>query len=271
VTISDTTAPGTATDPAPPRSFEGKVALVTGSSDGIGAATARLLADRGARVAINYHSDADRAQATLATLTATGAEAAVFRADVTDEAESRRLAEEVTAQLGPVDVLVLNAAGLYGHDVVHKPFLDLTWPETERIVLRRIQALFHPLKAVLPSMLERGHGSVVVVGSSLSRVPAAGMVAISMASAALEVAVKGLARELGPQGIRVNAVAPNFVLTASTSWAPADFKAMVAQRSAVGRNGLPEDVAEAIVFLAGDQAAYFTGSYLIADGGTAML
>lgn len=250
--------------------FQGQVALITGSSDGIGAATARLLAAGGASVAVNYHADATKAAAVVDRLTADGATAMAVRADVTSSAEMTAMAAEVTERLGPIDLLVANAAGLYGHDVPLQPFLDTPWADVERIVLRRLQALDFPIRAVLPDMLARGAGTIVVVGSSLARTPAAGMVPISMAQAAVEAAVKGLAREISPLGVRINAVAPNFILTASTAWAPDAFKAMVAERSAVRRNGQPEDVAGVVAFLASERSSYLTGSFLVVDGGTAM-
>lgn len=251
--------------------FADRVALVTGGSDGIGAATARLLSAGGARVAVNYHLDDAKAEAVVKPLTDGGARAIAVRADVTDGEQVDRLVAEVTDKLGPIDVLVSNASGLYGHDVAPVHLDQLTWEYTERIVQTRLRALYFPLKAVLPGMVARGRGSVVVVGSSLSRVAAPGMFPISMAQALVDAGVKSLARELGPQGVRINAVAPNFILTGATSFLPEEFKAMVAARSAVGRNGLPEDVAETITFLASDRSSYLTGTYLVVDGGTAML
>jgi len=250
--------------------FQDKVCLVTGGSDGIGAATARLLAAGGAAVAVNYHQDDAKAEAVVKSLTADGARAVAVRADVTDRADVERLVDRVTAELGAIDVLVANASGLYGHDVPLVAFADLGWEETDRIVQRRLKSLFFPLKAVLPEMLRRGSGSVVTVASSLSVTPAPQMFAISMAQAAVEAGVKSLAREVGPAGVRVNAVAPNFILTGATSHVPEPFKAMVAERSAVRRNGLAEDVAEAVAYLASDRASYLTGTYMVVDGGTAM-
>jgi len=266
-TAQDTTVP-----PAgQPGAFTGKVALVTGGSDGIGAAAARRLAAAGAKVAVNYHSDRGKAEALVRALTDSGAHAVTAPADVTDPQATAAAVADVTAALGPIDILVASASGLYVHDVPVVPFEQVTWETTERTVLRRLRSLAFPLQAVLPGMYERGTGSVVVVGSSLSRVPAAGMVPISMAHAAADAGIRALAREAGRHGVRINAVAPNFILTPANKVLPEEFKTMVAQRSAVGRNGLAEDVAEAIAFLASDAASYLTGTYLIADGGTAML
>ncbi len=251
--------------------YEGRVALVTGGSDGIGAATARRLAAAGAAVAVNYHSDDAKAENIVKELIGDGARAVAVKADVTDAAACRDLVARVGAELGPVDVLVAVASGLYVHDVPVVPFPDTDWESAERIVGRRLKAFHFPVAAVLPGMYERGSGSIVVVGSTLSRVPAAGMVPISMAHAAVDAGVRALAREAGPRGVRVNAVAPNFILTPANEFLPEAFKAMVAERSALGRNGRAEDVAEAVAFLAGDAASYLTGAYLVADGGTSML
>jgi 3-oxoacyl-[acyl-carrier protein] reductase len=256
---------------APPDHLAGKVVLITGGSDGIGAATARRFAAAGAKVAVNYHSDRGKAEALVRDLTDAGAHAVAAPGDVTDEEQTAAAVAQTAADLGPIDVLVACASGLYLSDVPVAPFEQTGWQATERTVLRRLRSLVFPLQAVLPSMYARGAGSIVVVGSSLSRVPAAGMVPISMAHAAADAGVRALAREAGKRGVRVNAVAPNLILTPANKGMPEEFKAMVAERSAVGRNGLAEDVAEAIAFLAGDAASYLTGTYLVADGGTAML
>lgn len=253
------------------RPFQDLVVLVTGGSDGIGASTARLFSLGGAKVAVNYHSNDAKADGLVSALNADGGTAIAVRADVTEDAPTTELAARVAAELGPVDILVMSASGLYTQDVPLIEFKDLSWEQTERIVARRLKSFFFPIHAVLPSMLERKRGSIVVVGSSLSRTPVAAMLPISMAHAAVEAGIKSLAREVGPHGVRVNAVAPNFILTDATAMLPDHFKTMVAERSSVRRNGYPEDVAEAIAFLAADRSSYLTGSYLIADGGTAML
>jgi 3-oxoacyl-[acyl-carrier protein] reductase len=272
VSVETSARHGAASRPAATeeRPFQGKVVLITGSSDGIGAATARLLSAAGASVVVNYHDDDAKAGALVEALNAAGGQAVAVRADVTEHDQVQALVAETAARLGPVDVMVANASGLYGHDVPLQPFLDTSWAHVDRVVRRRLQAFVHPVRAVLPGMLERRRGAIVVVGSSLSKTPAAAMLPISMAQAAVEAGVKSLAREVSPHGVRVNAVAPNFILTAATSWAPEALKEQIAERAAVRRNGLPEDVAEAVAFLASDRSSYLTGSYLVVDGGTAM-
>jgi 3-oxoacyl-[acyl-carrier protein] reductase len=264
--MTDTNAAG-----ASAASFKDKVVLITGASDGIGAATARLLAARGAAVAINYATGKDRAEEIVGKLSADGRRAIAVHADVTDSDEVTAMVAQTEKELGPVDVLVLNATGLYGHDIVIQPFTDTSWDYVERIVLRQLKALFYPVNAALPSMLAREHGSIVAVGAALSKTPAPGLLALSMAKAALEAMVKTLAREVSPHGVRVNAVGPGFILSAATAHAPEQLKLYNAERAAVRRNGLPHDVAELIAFLASEQASYLTGQYVLADGGTAMV
>jgi 3-oxoacyl-[acyl-carrier protein] reductase len=251
--------------------FQDRVALVTGASSGIGAATARTLAARGATVVVNYHHGKDRAAELVDSVVADGGRAVAIGADVTDAGQVRDLVEQAEASAGPIDILVLNATGLYGPDVQVTPVAQIPADYLERVVLSQVRSLLHPVQAVLPGMLARGHGSIVAVGAALSRSPAPGFVALSMAKAALEVAVRTLAKEVGPHGVRVNAVGPGLILTESTKYTPDAMLAANAQEAAVRRNGLPQDVAEVIAFLASDRTSYLTGGFLLVDGGTAML
>ncbi|MFE5401254.1 SDR family NAD(P)-dependent oxidoreductase [Streptomyces sp. NPDC056580] len=255
--------------PGPPE-FPGRVALVTGAARGIGAATARLLAARGARVAVNYHKSADRAEEVVAVIRQHGGEAVAVQGDVTDPDGVSALVGAVGSELGPIDVLVLNAAGLGAHEARIAPAADLAWEDLEHVVNRQLKALFLSVRAVLPDMTARGGGSVVAVGAALARRPAPRFLPLAVAKAGVEAAVRTLALEAGPHGVRVNAVEPNLILTELARFIPEEQRRAAAERAALRRNGTPEDVAEVIAFLASDRAAYLTGSCLVADGGTAL-
>ncbi|MFD5708998.1 SDR family NAD(P)-dependent oxidoreductase [Streptomyces pharetrae] len=250
--------------------FGGRVALVTGASRGIGAATARLLAARGARVAVNYHRSADRAQEVVDSIRRRGGHAIPVRADVTDPGQVRDLVAGVTAELGPVDVLVLNAAGLGAHEARIAPATELDWADLERVVTQQLKAFFLTARAVLPGMTERGAGSIVAVGAALARRPAPRFLPLAVAKAGVAAAVRTLALEAGPAGVRVNAVEPGLILTELAAHIPEPQRRAAADRAAVRRNGTPEDVAELIAFAASPRASYLTGGCLLADGGTAL-
>ncbi|MFE5584804.1 SDR family NAD(P)-dependent oxidoreductase [Kitasatospora sp. NPDC056531] len=251
--------------------FDGKVALVTGAGRGIGAATARILAARGARVAVNYRGDRARAEEVVGSIRDAGGRAVALQGDVTDPEQVRRLVAATESELGPVDVLVLNAAGLYAHEARIAPAARLEWDDIEPVVLRQLKAVFLTVRAVLPGMIARGSGSVVAVGAALARRPAPGFLPLAAAKAGVAAAVRTLALEAGPHGVRVNAVEPNLTLTELAHHIPEEQRQAAAQRAALRRNGTPEDVAEVIAFAASERSSYLTGSCLLADGGTTLL
>lgn len=251
--------------------FDGRVALVTGASSGIGAATARLLAARGALVAVNFHRGAERAEEVVGSIRSRGGRAVAVQGDVTDPVQVRALVDRTGSELGPVDVLVLNAAGLAAHEARIAPVSDLVWPDLERVVTQQLKALFLTAQAVLPQMVARGSGSVVAVGAALARRPAPHFLPLAVAKAGVEAAVRTMALEVGPHGVRVNAVEPGLILTELSRHIPEEQRRAVAARAAVRRNGTPDDVAELIAFVASDRASYLTGSCLLADGGTALV
>jgi amino acid adenylation domain-containing protein len=247
--------------------LDGKVALVTGASRGIGLATALLLAEHGAKVAINYRDSEKQAQSVKEQIEAQGGAAEVFQADVTDAAEVAELVAAVHRRFERIDVLVANAHINFRH----RPFVEYVWSDLERKVSDELKALFYPCQAVAPEMLRRKNGSIVAVSSALSKRGNEGFLAQSTAKAAVDAFVRALAAELGPGGVRVNTVAPGLTLTDAAFPMSAGNKDFIASKSPLRRNGVPEDIAGAVLFLASDLSQFMTGTYVPVDGGHTML
>lgn len=243
--------------------LEGKVAVITGSSRGIGAATARLLASHGARVSVNYRLNRDRGEEVLASIREQGGKGILVQADVTDPGQVNALIQETVDTLGPVDILV-NNANIY---FPIKAFLEYTWEDFENKLLQEMKAAFYPCKAVAAGMTRRRSGCIVNVSSGLSRQPGLGFCAHTSAKSALDGFSKALAQELGPHGIRVNVVAPGLTLTDATSGQPKEMLDGIAQHTPLRRVGDPEDVAGAILFFCTDWARFVSGAYLPVSGG----
>ena len=247
--------------------LDGKIALVTGASRGIGAATAIKLAEHGAVVAVNYNQSEGKATEVVNIIRQNNGRAIAVKANVFDREESEQMVHEVEKEFGKIDVVVLNA----GANFKNAPFMEQTWDDFEKKILHEIQGSFWTLKALLPSMIERKSGSVIIVSSGLSRRPNTGFSAHSTAKSALDAFAKSLAFEMGPSGIRVNVVAPGLTLTDATSFMPEERKKMAANMTPLRRIGLPEDIAGAVLFYASDEAKFITGNYLPVNGGQMML
>ncbi|MFY3742518.1 SDR family NAD(P)-dependent oxidoreductase [Anaeromyxobacter sp. Red801] len=244
-----------------------KVAVVTGSSRGIGAAIAKALARQGAKVAVNYVASRAKGQKVVDEIVATGGRAILVRADATVRAEAEAMVRGVEAELGPVDILVNNAS--IGFPVV--PFAGYAWEDFERKVNGEAKASFFTCQAVIPGMIQRRGGCIVNVSSTLSRFPGPGFVAHSSAKSGLDGFSKALALELGPHGIRVNVVAPGLTLTDATRDQPAQFHEAVAAHTPLRRLAEPEDIAGAVAFLCSSAARHVTGVYLPVCGGAHMI
>jgi 3-oxoacyl-[acyl-carrier protein] reductase len=243
-----------------------KVAIVTGSSRGIGAATVRLLAQHGARVTVNYKENCEAGARTLADIESNGGRGILVRADVTDIYQVKSLVKKTERELGPVDILVNNANMSF--PIV--PFVEFPWDGFEQKLLHEMKATFFCCQAVVGGMMKRRRGCIVNVSSGLSRVPGPGFIAHTSAKSALDAFSKALALELGPFGIRVNVVAPGLTLTDATTHRSEALKAAVADRTPLKRLAQPEDIAGAVLFYCTDWSRFVTGTYLPVSGGTQM-
>jgi 3-oxoacyl-[acyl-carrier protein] reductase len=244
----------------------GKTALVTGASRGIGAACARALAARGAAVVVNYFQGREAAAQVVSAVTAAGGRAVALPGDVRDAAQVRELFAAAAAQLGPIDILVLNA----GPAVPWKPVTELTQAEFETKVLDEVRSFFLPAREVMPSMIERRRGCIIGISSGLSRYPAHGFSAHTTSKSAIDGLMKSLALELGPYGIRVNTVAPGLTRTDATAHMPEAQVQAIAGMTPLRRVGEAEDVAGVVAALADDATGFVSGAYIPVSGGIQM-
>jgi len=243
-----------------------KVAIVTGGGRDIGKSVSLQLAAEGAKVAVNYRSDAEAAKATVAEIEAAGGTAILVQADVTKPAEVARLVEETTAAFGErVDVLVNVAGGM----VARKTLADMDEAFFDHVMELNLKSAFLVTKAVLPHL---GEGSAIVNLSSLAGRDGGGPGASIYATAkgALMTFTRSMAKELGPQGIRVNALCPGLIGTSfHDTFSKPEGRKAVAGNTPLRREGHPDEVASAVVFLASNDAAFLTGVNMDINGGLA--
>jgi 3-oxoacyl-[acyl-carrier protein] reductase len=241
----------------------GRVVLVTGSSRGIGAEVAVKAAAEGALVAVHYNRSADAAQRTLERVRSAGAQAESFAADIADGQQAEQLLERVIAHFGRVDALV-NNAGL----MPTTPFLEIQPAEWDEVIRTDLTAAFHTCRAVLPSMLERGSGAIVNIASRLGQIGATDVAHYCAAKAGLIGLTRALAREFGPRGIRVNAVAPGITQTGmTTDLVESEEGRRRLREMPLGRFGRPDEVADTVIFLLSDASSLFLGQTLNPNAG----
>jgi 3-oxoacyl-[acyl-carrier protein] reductase len=242
--------------------LRGKVALVTGGSRGIGAATARALAAEGADVAISYAASSAKAEALVHELQSHGGRAAAFRADQGNTADVAALIQSVVNQFGRLDILV-NNAGVFVTGAVDSPASDPAALDRQYAV--NVGGVVAAIRAAAPVMAE--HGRIITVGSAVAtRTAFPGLADYAATKAAIVGYTKSAARDLARRNITVNVVQPGPVDT-DMNPATSDFAPAMNATTALGRYGRPEEIAAAVVFLASPDASYITGTTLDVDGG----
>jgi len=244
-----------------------KVALITGASRGIGAASAKAIAHHGAKVVINYIKSKDKAEELLDEIKNAGGKGMVFQADVRDQGAVNDMVESTLKEFGKIDVLVNNA----NINFPIRPFIELTWDQIEAKILGEMKALYNCSQSVLKDMLDRKSGKLIFVSSSLSRFPGFGFSAHAAAKSAMDSMAKVMAMELGPSGITVNVVGPGLTLTDATAGQPKEVHEQVAAITPLRRLGMPDDVAGAVLFLASSLSDYLSGEYIPVTGGSFMI
>ena len=243
-------------------SLEGRSALVTGASKGVGKGIALELARCGCNVAINYHSDRAGAEATAAEIAATGREALVTAGHVGTAAEVDRMFAEVLGRFPRLDILVNNAG-----TQVWKPLLELEECEWDRVIDTNLKGCFLCTQRAARHMRQAGGGRIVNIGSGCNKVPFPNLVSYTASKGGIEMFTRVAAMELGRYGITVNCVAPGAIEIERTKLEASDYAGTWASRTPLGRVGLPLDVARAVTFFAGDAGEFVTGQTLWVDGG----
>jgi NAD(P)-dependent dehydrogenase (short-subunit alcohol dehydrogenase family) len=244
-----------------------RVALITGASRGIGAATARVLGERGFRVVVNHRASGPQAEEVVGGITAAGGDAVAIQADVTVPGDISAMADEIARRWGGVDVLVHNALIPF----VVTSFADLTWEQLGGKVNAELHAAYMLTKAVVPSMISRSYGRMIYLSTGLSRRPREGMITLGTAKAALDQFVRYVAQELAPHGVTANLVAPATVAgTAVTEQLGPERRHELGEAAPMGRLVTPDEVAHTIAFLASEESGFTTGHYLPINGGLAM-
>ncbi|MCB0163422.1 MAG: 3-oxoacyl-[acyl-carrier-protein] reductase [Anaerolineae bacterium] len=242
-----------------------KVAVVTGSSRGIGAGIAQLLAAQGAKVVVNHRNSPDGAEEVVAAIKDKGGEAVAIQADVSDSSQAQALVKSAIDTFGQIDILVNNAGTT--RDKLIMTMKDEDW---DIVLTSNLSSVYYCSKAVVRPMMKKRSGRIINITSVVGLTGQAGQTNYAASKAGIIGFTKSLAKEVGSRNITVNAVAPGFIPTALTDVLPEQQIQAIIETTPVGRLGTIEEVAAAVLFLASDEAAFITGQVLSVDGGLVM-
>lgn len=245
--------------------LEGKTALVTGGARGIGRAISIALAKEGATVVINYNGSEERAKETAKAVEEAGGKAVVYRCNVVDFQAVETMMKDIAAQCGSIDILV-NNAGITDDSLIMK----MKEEQFDRVIDTNLKGTFNTIRHAARTMLKQRSGKIVNISSVSGVLGNAGQANYSASKAGVIGLTKTMARELASRGINVNAVAPGFVSTEMTDVLSDTVKDGVMSQIPLGKFGKPEQIADAVVFLASEKADYITGQVLSVDGGMAI-
>jgi 3-oxoacyl-[acyl-carrier protein] reductase len=245
--------------------FTGRVALVTGSGSGIGAAIARELAAGGAKMAVHYRGNAAGATAVVEAIRQGGGTAEAYQADVSDVQQAADLVKRVQADLGGLDILVNNAGTT--RDTLLMTMKEDDW---DTVIDTNLKSVYATSKAALRGMIRQRWGRIINITSVVGLSGQGGQANYAASKAGVIGLTKSLAREVASRTITVNAVAPGFIPTALTDILTEEQRSGILANTPLGRMGTPEEVAWAVAFLASERSAFITGHVLVVDGGLVM-